>query len=38
MMPRIHIRLGDLNPVDLENFPPYLKRLLKLDFAMMIGT
>lgn len=38
MMPRIHIRLGDLNPVDLETFPPYLKHLLKLDFAMMIGT
>lgn len=28
MMPKSHIRLGDLDPVDFENFPLYLKRLL----------
>ncbi|WP_421555268.1 hypothetical protein [Pseudomonas kitaguniensis] len=27
-MPKVHLRLGDLDPVDLENFPRYLKRLL----------
>ncbi|MPR01076.1 hypothetical protein F0169_02680, partial [Pseudomonas sp. MAFF 212408] len=25
---QVHLRLGDLDPVDLENFPRYLKRLL----------
>ncbi|MPQ84370.1 hypothetical protein F0170_10445 [Pseudomonas sp. MAFF 730085] len=27
-MPKVHLRLGDLDPVDLENSPRYLKRLL----------
>ena len=31
---KAYIRTGDVNPVDLENFPPYLKRLLFIDAAM----
>ena len=38
MMPQTHIRSGDLDTVDHKNFPPYLKHLLKLDFAMVIVT
>ncbi len=38
MMPQTHIRIGDLDTVDHKNFPPYLQRLLKLDFAMVIVT
>lgn len=38
MMPRVYIRLGDLDPVDLQYFPPYLKRLLKIDFALMVSS
>ncbi|WP_421556653.1 hypothetical protein [Pseudomonas kitaguniensis] len=34
-MPKAYIRLGDLDPVDLENFPPYLKRLLVIVTAMI---
>jgi hypothetical protein len=34
--PRAYIRLGDVNPADLENFPPYLKRLLIIDMTIMI--
>lgn len=37
LMPKVHIRLGDLDPVDFENFPPYLKRLLTI-VTMMILT
>ncbi|WP_339438003.1 MULTISPECIES: hypothetical protein [unclassified Pseudomonas] len=33
---KAYIRIGDVNPVDLENFPPYLKRLLVIDAAMKI--
>ena len=33
---KAYIRTGDVNPVDLENFPPYLKRLLFIDAAMKI--
>ncbi|MGY1877884.1 hypothetical protein [Pseudomonas reactans] len=38
MMPQTHIRIGDLDTVDHKNFPPHLKRLLKLDFVMIIAT
>lgn len=38
MMPRTYIRIGDLNAADHENFPPYLKRLLKIHLAMIIVT
>ena len=37
-MPRTYIRIGDLSPIDYENFPPYLKRLLNLHLAMVVGT
>lgn len=37
-MPKAYIRLGDLNPVDLENFPAYLKRLLVIDTAMIFTS
>lgn len=38
MMPQTHTRIGDLDTVDHKNFPPHLKRLLKLDFVMIIAT
>ncbi|NWB91361.1 hypothetical protein [Pseudomonas agarici] len=38
MMPRASLRIGELDPVDLENFPSHLKRLLKIDFAIMMGS
>jgi hypothetical protein len=38
MMPRASIRLGELDPVDIKSFPPYLKRLLKIDALMMFGS
>lgn len=37
MMPKIHIRIGELNPTDFEEFPPHLKRLLKIDFTILIA-
>jgi hypothetical protein len=37
LMPKVHIRHGKLDPVDFENFPPYLKRLLTI-FTTMIFT
>ncbi|AMS21463.1 hypothetical protein AYK59_15485 [Pseudomonas synxantha] len=36
-MPKTHIRLGDLAPMDAENFPPRLRRLLKIKAVIMIG-
>lgn len=33
---KAYIRIGDVNPVDLENFPPYLKRLLVIDAALKV--
>ncbi|AZE99682.1 hypothetical protein C4J95_2220 [Pseudomonas orientalis] len=36
-MPKTHIRLGDLAPVDAENFPPRLKFLLKIKAVIIIG-
>jgi hypothetical protein len=38
MMPRASIRIGELDPVDLENFPPHLKRLLKIKSVMLVGS
>ena len=34
--PRASIIMGEVDPVDIEKFPPYLKRLLVIDLAMMI--
>ena len=36
LMPKLHIRHGKLDPVDYENFPPYLKRLLTIVTAMIL--
>jgi len=36
--PRAYIRLGDVNPIDIENFPPHLKRLLMINVVMTIIT
>ncbi len=38
LMPRASLRIGELDPVDLENFPPYLKRRLKIVTVMMVGS
>ncbi|CAI8717871.1 hypothetical protein [Pseudomonas sp. IT-P176] len=38
MMPKASIRIGELDPVDLENFPPHLKRLLKIKSLMLVTT
>lgn len=38
MMLQTHIRIGDLDSADHKIFPPYLKRLLKLNVAMIIAT
>ncbi len=35
-MPRSSLHIGELDPGDLENFPPYLKRLLIIDVTMMV--
>ena len=34
--PRASIIMGEVDPVDIEKFPPYLKRLLVIDLAIMI--
>lgn len=34
MFPKSAIQMGNLNPMDLENFPPYLKRRLLTHGAM----
>ena len=36
--PRAYIRLGDVDPGDIENFPPRLKRLLMINVVMTIAT
>lgn len=36
--PTSSLRIGELDPTDLKNFPPKLKRLLKIDSMMMIGS
>jgi hypothetical protein len=35
LMPKVHIRHGNLDPVDFENFPPYLKRLLIITATLI---
>lgn len=37
-MPKTYIRLGDLDPMDADNFPPHLKRLLQIKAVMLIGA
>ncbi|WP_339544401.1 hypothetical protein [Pseudomonas sp. RA_35y_Pfl2_P32] len=34
--PWASLRIGELDPTDLKNFPPRLKRLLIIDLTMMI--
>ena len=38
MWPKAYIKLGDLDSADIANFPPHLKRLLRIDGAILIGT
>ena len=38
LMPKLHIRHGKLDPVDYENFPPYLKRLLTIVTTMIFTS
>ncbi|WP_420232965.1 hypothetical protein ACN079_29645 [Pseudomonas sp. ABY48] len=33
-----YIRIGDVDPVDVKHFPPYLKRLLIIDRTLMTFT
>ena len=35
---RAYIRLGDVSPVDLENFPPHLRRHLIVNTTLMITS
>ena len=37
MMPRASLIIGELDPADLEGFPPHLKRLLKIKLVMLLG-
>ncbi|KQB54053.1 hypothetical protein AQS70_08255 [Pseudomonas endophytica] len=37
MMPRASLTIGELDPVDLENFPTHLKRLLKIKLVMLLS-
>lgn len=34
--PRASIRIGEVDPGDIENFPPHLKRLLVIDLTLML--
>lgn len=36
LIPWSSLKIGELDPGDLKNFPPYLRRLLKIDLAMLI--
>ena len=36
MWPKASLILGELDPVDLKNFPPYLKRRLTVNLKIMI--
>lgn len=38
VFPKSNIRTGDFDKDDIANFPPHLKRLLKIDTAMLIGS
>lgn len=37
-MPKTHIRRGDLDEADYENFPLRLKRLLKIKAVILLGA
>lgn len=37
-LPRSSLIIGELDPDDLENFPPHLKRLLKIKSVLLVGT
>lgn len=34
----IHIRGGDIDPVDIQNFPAHLKRLVLIDTALLYSA
>jgi len=36
--PKAYVRLGDVDPTDVENFPPHLKRLLTAKVTMTVVT
>ena len=38
IMPRSSLIIGELDPGDLEKFPPYLRRLLIIDMTIMITS
>jgi len=38
IFPNAYVRIGDVDPVDVKNFPPYLKRLLIIDTTLMTFT
>lgn len=38
LWPKTYIRLGDVNPVDLDSFPPHLKRHLAVNTTLMLTS
>lgn len=38
IFPNAYIRIGDVDPVDVKNFPPYLRRLLIIDKTLIAFT
>jgi len=38
LWPKSSLTIGELNPVDLQNFPPSLKRLLKIKLTIYIAA
>jgi hypothetical protein len=38
MWPGVGIRKGAIDPTEINNFPPYLKRLLIIDLVMTVGA
>jgi hypothetical protein len=38
LWPKTYIRLGDVNPVDLDSFPPHLKRHLIVNTTLMLTS
>ncbi|MGJ7516349.1 hypothetical protein ACSFE6_18725 [Pseudomonas baetica] len=34
----IHIRSGEIDPVDIQKFPAHLKRLVLIDIALLYGA
>lgn len=38
LLPKASLRIGELDPSDLDNFPPYLKRMLKIDATMIFSS